>query len=246
MRFSSSTGIPDIPDTVGDANPRGMAVRFVLSEDGHKHTDIVCHSTAHFPMRTGEGFLEMLGAVGGGTIEKFLGDNPSALAFVQDPKPSPESFATQKYFSVTAFKLIDKTGKETYIRYRILPEAGVSTLSETDVASRSKTYLYDEIVDRLSKGSASFKLLAQIAEEGDVTDDNTKHWPEERKLVELGTIKLDSVEELAQSKKEEQRIIFDPIPRVEGVDVSADPLLDMRAAVYLISGKQRRAAPSTV
>ena len=30
--------------------------------------------------------------------------------------------------------------------------------------------------------------------------------------------------------------------RVEGVEASDDPLLDVRAAVYLISGKGRRAA----
>lgn len=222
-----------------------MATRFVLSEDGHKHTDIVAHSTAFFPMRTGEGFLQMLGAIGGGTIGKFLEENPSAAAFVQDPKPSPESFATEKFFGVTAFKLIDKNGNATFVRYRITPDAGYSALSEEQLASKSQTYLFDEIVERLSKDSASFKLLAQVAEEGDVTDDNTKHWPEDRKLVELGTIKLDSVEEPGESNKEEQRIIFDPIPRVEGVEASDDPLLDMRASIYLISGKERRAAPPT-
>jgi catalase len=28
---------------------------------------------------------------------------------------------------------------------------------------------------------------------------------------------------------EQQKIIFDPVPRVEGIDVSADPLFDPRA-----------------
>lgn len=188
----------------------------------------------------------MLGAIGGGTIGKFLEENPSAAAFVQDPKPSPESFATEKFFGVNAFKFVNGSGRVTFVRYRIVPDAGHATLSEEQVASKSQTYLFDEIVERLSKDSVSFKLLAQIAKEGDVTDDNTKHWPEERKLVELGTIKLDSVEEPSESKKDEQRIIFDPIPRVEGVEASDDPLLDMRAAIYLISGKERRAAPPTV
>ena len=242
VRFSSSTGIPDIPDTDANANPRGMATRFVLSEDGHKHTDIIAHSTAFFPMRTGEGFLSMLGAIGSGTIGKFLEDNPSAAAFVQDPKPSPVSFTTEKYYGVTAFKLVAKDGKGTYVRYQITPDAGYLALSENNLASKSKSYLFDELPERLSKGPASFKLHAQIAEDGDSTDDATKHWPDSRKLVELGTIKLDTIEEEEQSKQEQQRMIFDPIPRVDGVEPSADPLLDMRAAVYLISGKERRAA----
>ena len=245
VRFSSSTGIPDIPDTDANANPRGMATRFLLSEDGHKHTDIVAHSTAFFPMRTGDGFLKMLGAIGDGSIGKFLEDNPSAAAFVQDPKPFPVSFTTEKYFGVNAFKLINKDGKETYVGYRITPDAGYSVASDSDLGSMSKTYLFDELRERLSKEPASFKLHAQIAEDGDPTDDATKHWPESRKQVELGTIKLETVQADADSKKEQQRLIYDPIPRVEGIEPSADPLLDMRAAVYLISGKERRAAPAT-
>lgn len=40
---------------------------------------------------------------------------------------------------------------------------------------------------------------------------------------------------------EQKRIIYDPVPRyMEGVDVSDDPLLEVRTAVYLISGRIRR------
>ncbi|WPG99726.1 Hypothetical protein R9X50_00254500 [Acrodontium crateriforme] len=242
VRFSSSTGIPNIPDTDPNANPRGIAIRFVLSDDGHKHTDIVAHSTAFFPMRTGEGFLAMLKAIGDGSIGSFLEQNPSAAAFVNDPKPSPASFATEKYFGVNAFKFISEEGKATFVRYRIVPVAGVTTLSDADLASQSPTYLFDELPQRLSQGPIAYKVFAQIAEEEDVTDDATKHWPESRKQVELGTVKLTKVEPDESNDKEQKHIIFDPIPRVKGIEPSADPLLDMRAAVYLISGKERRAA----
>ncbi|KAI7287460.1 heme-dependent catalase [Hortaea werneckii] len=244
VRFSSSTGIPNIPDTDANSNPRGMAIRFVLGNAGHQHTDIIAHSTPFFPMRTGAGFLAMLDAIGRGTIGTFLAANPSAAAFVQDPKPSPKSFATERYYGVNAFKFISKDdgGRETYIRYRILPKAGLSHLSESELASKSPEYLFDELSTRISQGPVGFKLLAQVAEEGDPTDDATRHWPEERKIVELGTIRLDAVMPEEQSAKEQKRIIYDPIPRVEGIEPSADPLLEMRAAVYLISGKERRAA----
>src|SRR5436305_1940305 len=92
-RFSSSTGLPQIPDNDPNANPRGLAIRFHLAE--HVHTDIVSHSTDGFPTRTGQEFLEMLQAVAASSsskespspIEKFLGTHPAALAFVQTPKP---------------------------------------------------------------------------------------------------------------------------------------------------------------
>ena len=60
-------------------------------------------------------------------------------------------------------------------------------------------------------------------------------------MVELGTITLtDRVDDDAQEQK---KIIFDPIPRLDGIEPSDDPLLELRAAVYLISGRRRRAAP---
>ncbi len=42
---------------------------------------------------------------------------------------------------------------------------------------------------------------------------------------------------------EQKQIIFDPIPRLDGIEPSDDPLLELRAAVYLISGRRRRTAP---
>lgn len=247
MRFSNSTGIPNIPDNDGHADPRGLAVRFNL---GHRvHTDIISHSTPFFPSRTGAEFLALFKAIAAspdGTpspspIEQFLGANPKALAFIQAPKPAPTSYAKEPYFSVSAFKLIDKDGKETYIRYRFIPELGVETLEAEALKAKGPDYLQDEIKNRVAEsGSFSFKLVAQVAEPGDIVDDATEHWPETRALVELGNITVDSV--VADEAKEVKYIIFDPIPRVAGVEPSADPLLEMRAAVYLLSGRERRTA----
>jgi catalase len=41
---------------------------------------------------------------------------------------------------------------------------------------------------------------------------------------------------------ERQQLIFDPIPRVDGIETSADPLFEPRASIYLISGRRRGAA----
>lgn len=246
VRFSNSTGIPNIPDFDSNADPRGIAIRFQLGN--RKHTDIVSHSVPFFPTRTGEEFLEFLNAIASSppdaphpnNVEKFVGSHPSTLAFVQAPKPAPKSYATQQYFSVTAFKLIDAAGKETFIRYHIVPDAGVDTLDAETLKSKDADYLQTEIKERVKATPIGFKILAQVAEEGDVTDDATIHWPESRKVVELGSFKLDDV--LPDNAANQKYVIFDPIPRVQGVGPSDDPLLEMRAALYLLSGKQRRAA----
>ncbi len=246
VRFSNSTGLPAIPDNAPDANPRGLAIRFNLAE--HVHTDIVSHSTDGFPTRDGAEFLEFLKAAGASgpevpspkPIETFLGSHPSALKFVQTPKPFPSSLARETYFGVTAFRFTNAQGESFYGRYRIVPEAGNDYLGDDAVARLRPDYHYEELEHRVKQGPIRFRVFVQVAAPGDVTDDATIHWPEDRKLVELGTIELNSV--LPESLAEQKKIIFDPIPRVDGIEPSADPLLELRAAIYLLSGRERRSA----
>lgn len=77
-----------------------------------------------------------------------------------------------------------------------------------------------------------------------MTDNATVIWPEERRIVELGTLKVEKTLDEEESRVQQKQIIFDPIPRVDGVEASDDPLLEMRASIYLVSGKQRRADKS--
>jgi catalase len=247
-RFSDSTGIPLIPDNDPNANPRGLAIRFNLAE--HVHTDIVCHSTDGFPTRTGQEFLELLRAIAASDpskpspsptpIEKFLSTHPKALEFVQTPKPAPSSFARESYFGVTALRFTNKNGASRYGRFRVIPEAGNDHLDDAAVAARSANFLFDELAERIAKGPIKFRILVQLANDEDVVDDATIHWPEDRTLLELGTVVL--TEPVPDNEQEQKHIIFDPIPRVDGIDPSDDPLLELRAAVYLISGRRRRAA----
>jgi catalase len=244
VRFSDSTGIPLIPDSDPNANPRGLAIRFHLAE--HVHTDIVSHSTDGFPTRTGQEFLEFLRAVAStdpskpspSPIETFLGTHPKALEFVQTPKPAPSSFARESYFGVSAMHFTNENGVSRYGRYRIVPEAGNDHLD--DATARSANYLFDELAERIAKGPIKFRILVQLANEGDTSNDATVHWPEDRTLLELGTVVL--TEPVSDSDHEQKHIIFDPIPRVDGIDPSDDPLLELRAAIYLLSGRRRRAA----
>jgi catalase len=247
VRFSNSTGIPVIPDNDPNADPRGCAIRFYLAE--RVHTDIVAHSTNAFPARTGQDFLELLSAIAatdlshipGSPLEKYLGSHPAALAFVQTPKPPPSSFARESYFGLTAMRFLSKDGASHYGRYRLLPEAGNEHLDAAAVAAKGPNYLFEELEARVAKEPVKFKVVVQLAEEGDTVNDVTVSWPAGRKLVELG--RLSFTEPVLDEAHEQKNIIFDPIPRVDGIEPSDDPLLELRAAVYLLSGRRRRAAP---
>jgi catalase len=248
VRFSNSTGVPLIPDNDANANPRGLAIRFHLGE--HVHTDIVSHSTDGFPTRTGQEFLEFLHALAASSdpaqphpwpVEAYVDSHPSALAFVQAPKPAPSSFARETYYGVTAMHFTNKDGVSRFGRYRIIPEAGNDHLDDATVATKSPNYLFDELEERVAQGAIKFRVLVQLANDGDVVDDATIHWPDDRTVLELGTITL--TEPVPDNAHEQKTIIFDPIPRLDGIAPSEDPLLELRAAVYLISGRRRRAAP---
>jgi len=240
IRFSDGTGLPSIPDNAPDSNPHGLAIRFHLAD--HVHTDIVSHSTDGFPTHTGQEFLDFLRAVATGDPSAFLATHPAALAFVQTPKPSPASFAKEAYFGVTAFRFINQQGLARYGRYRIVPQAGVEHLDDATAKAKNANYLFEELTRRIAAGPISFDIHVQIANEGDIVNDATVHWPAHRPSVHFGTIVLTAK---APDDELHQRMIFDPIPRVDGIEPSDDPLLELRAAIYLLSGRRRRQAPAS-
>jgi len=246
VRFSDFAGVPTIPDNDQNANPNGIAIRFHLAE--HVHTDIVGHSADGFPTRTAEEFLEFLQAVrasGPGVpkpapIEVFLASHPAALQFVQMPKPFPVSFAKESFYAVNAYKFTDDIGAIRYGRYLIRPDGGGEHLTQEAAAAKPVDYLFEEIKDRLAEGPVKLHIAVQLAAAGDTVDDSTVRWPEDRPQVEFGTIELK--EAVANNDAEQRFIIFDPIPRVDGIESSGDPLLEPRAALYLMSGRRRRAS----
>ena len=246
-RLSDFAGIPTVADNDPQgAGPRGFAVRFHLAE--HVHTDIIGHSVDNFPVRTAEGLVEFLNAVIAtdpkgphpNAIEQFLGAHPAALTFVQIPKPIPTSFAKESFFAVSAFRFTNTDGISRYGRYRVLPAAGNEYLDETAAAARSPNFLFEEIRERIGKEPVRFRVAVQLAQDGDIIDDATVRWPEQRTQLAFGEISLQEI--AANNASEQQHIIFDPIPRVDGIEASADPLFEPRANIYLMSGRRRRAA----
>jgi catalase len=244
VRFSDSTGLPTIPDNDPKANPRGLAIRFHLAD--RVHTDIIGHSTDGFPTRTGQEFLEFLRAAAASDpskpspspVEVFLGTHPAALAFVQTPKPSPSSFAKEAFFGVTALRFINKAGVARHGRYRISPEAGIEHLDEAAAKGKDANYLFDELTHRIAAGLIRFDITVQVAGERDIVDDATIHWPKDRPLIRFGAVVLNA--QAPDNELQQKQIIFDPIPRVDGIEPSDDPLLELRAAIYLLSGRRRR------
>jgi catalase len=245
VRFSDSTGLPNVPDNdPQQSGPRGIAVRFHIGD--HAHTDIVAHSTNGFPVRTGEEFVEFLRAAAAFSAGKpeamgaFLASHPSARRFVEAPKPIPTSFTREAFFAVSAFKFTNAQGASRHGRFRIRPEAGTEYLTDAEAARKSANFLFEEIGPRLAQGPARLGVFVQMAADGDDVTDASVTWPDSRAEIPFGTITLTA--RVDDQQPERRRIIFDPVPRVDGIDSSGDPLTEVRSALYLLSGRRRRAA----
>ena len=245
VRYSDSTGLPNIPDNdPARSGPRGIALRFHL--DDHLHTDIIAHSFDGFPVRTGEEFLEFLraaAAAGAGrpeAIGAFLPAHPNAKRFVEAPKPIPTSFAREAFFAVTAFKFTNSSGVHRLGRFRIRPDPGTEYLSDNEAAAKSPNFLFDELGARLATQPVKLAIFVQMAEPADDVTDASTTWPAGRAEIPFGTITLTA--RVDDQAPERRKIIFDPLPRVEGIDPSGDPLTQVRADLYLLSGRRRRTA----
>ncbi|KAL6872910.1 catalase [Trichoderma novae-zelandiae] len=239
-RFSLFTGIPDLPSTDPAATPHGLAVRFLIG-DGVK-SDIVCQSSPFFPANTGEGVLAVFKSIRDNKIEEYVGTHPEAVPFFTEDRKTPKHWGTQSFYSINAFKFINAAGGSVFVRYRWVPVAGKHVLTPDELASKGPSFLFDELPGVFAQGPIRFKLVAQVAEEGDVTGDCTQRWPEDRKLVELGELSLTKVAEKEDLPPQKETIMYNVIPGVQGIEPSDDPIIAARGKVYATSGQTRRQA----
>ena len=243
VRFSNGTGLPTMPDADRHASPHGIAIRFNLP-DGST-TDIVSISANSFPVATPEDFLALLQAISqsGPTtpkptpVEKFLGSHPAAAKWVSTPRPAPVSFGTLAFYGINAFKFTNAEGISQYARYQIVPVAGEQALSDADASKATPNYLMEELPTRIAQGPVKFRILAQLAKEGDPINDPSIAWPSDRIVVELGTLSLTTT--VKDQVNIQKALLFNPVGLPDGIEPSDDPILLARFPTYAVSFGQR-------
>jgi catalase len=168
-------------------------------------------------------------------FDRFLAAHPAALpAFAS--AATPDSFADEEYRSLSAFILVNASGKRQPVRFMMSPQKVVH-LDPADAAKRSPDFLFNELSGRLKPGPQTFHLKAQLAEAGDPTNDATKAWPAERKVVDLGVLTIDKI--VPDSAKAEKALLFLPGQLAEGIEASDDPLTAIRDSTYAASFSRR-------
>jgi catalase len=243
IRFSDFTGIPDIPDNIGDANPRGLGIKFRAGGDADM--DVVTHSFNGVPTATADEFGVLLRAIASSgpgaakptSLDKFLESHPVVKTFLTTQNPPPVSYATTAYFGVNSVAFVNARNELHFVRYRFVPEAGEHYLDEATRKSMGPNYLSEEIARRVAAAPVRFDWYAQLAGSGDKIEDPSIAWPGTRTLVKLGTI---SVERIAPNQATaDKSLLFMPGTFPNGIE-AADPMLAVRNAAYPVSFSERQ------
>jgi catalase len=243
VRFSNGGGLPDMPDTHPSYRTRGMAIKFHLPNGSD--TDIVSISNDRFPVSNGEDFLALLKAIAATApdtpkptpLESFLSTHPATAAAVAVPQPIPVSYATLPYHGLNAFKFTNAAGVTKFGRYIIVPEAGESYLKDDEAAKLPPNFLSDRVREQIKTAPVRFKLLVQLAGDGDPITDAAAKWPDSRPTVALGEIAIAMAD--PDSLGHEKKLLFVPTNVTPGIAPSDDPLITLRAQAYGVSFGRR-------
>ncbi|WP_426139627.1 catalase family peroxidase [Pseudomonas sp. DWP3-1-2] len=240
-RFALPTGNPYSPDSAVPL--RSMALRFTQANGQQWRTGM--NAMPVFPVSTPEAFYELMqaqapdpatGKPDPAKPAAFFASHPESAAFlawVKTAKPSA-SYATETYTSVNAFYLINAGGERQAVRWKMVP------VDQPTVASPppdAKDYLEPDLDGRLASGPLRWDLMITLAEPGDPVSDASKQWPGERRVVNAGTLVIDSTQ--PQVDGDCRDINFDPLVLPAGIAGSEDPLLAARSAAYAASYQRR-------
>lgn len=240
-RFAIPGGNPYAPD--GSVPIRSFALRFNLADGQQWRTGM--NSSPVFAVATPQAFYEQVlasrpdpatGKPDPAKLAAFFAAHPETAAFrawAKAARPSA-SFATENYYSLNAFYLIDSAGQRHAVRWRVVPEASDDQPAH---AANDSNYLTRDLQQRLAQAPLRWHLLLTLAAPGDPTNDATKAWPADRATVDASTLVIER--EQAQDSGDCRDINYDPTVLPRGIAISDDPLLPARSAAYANSYLRR-------
>ncbi len=100
--------------------------------------------------------------------------------------------------------------------------------------SNNGNHMEDELVNHLKNGPIRFNLMMQLAQPGDIINDSTQEWPDNREKLCIGTLSI-----LERRPDNAEPHVFDPTVVPDGLQCSDDPVLRFRGAAYSESAKRR-------
>ncbi|KEF42457.1 MAG: protein SrpA [Cyanobium sp. CACIAM 14] len=250
-RFSLAGGKPKAPDTT--RNPRGLGLQFQLS--GEQPLNMAMISTPVFGAATPRTFHDNMialapdpatGKPNPEAVKAFRAshpDNQAQSAFLATNNP-PVSYATSSYYSLHAFRFINRANRSTLVRWQFVPHDGEQRLTAEALASGPANFLEQRLLERTKQGPVKWDLVLTLGRPGDVENDPSVAWPEDRTRVTVGTLTLTAATPQADGSC--GAVVFDPLVLGDGIQPTDDPVLQARSEVYGLSYARRSAESSAV
>lgn len=252
VRLSNGSGNPYVPDKrPGNRGAvLGLAVRFALAS-GDYSTWAAANIEA-FPARSAEEFISLTrlqrsnqrtGKPRAAHLLAFLLHHRDLLpAFKNMHRLRPtESFATTRFNGLHTYYLVAADRKKRAFRYSWVPDAGYQGLSVRALLEWPPQYLISEIKQRPSAGwTLEFTLenhdspLHHDANRLSADEAGPRSKGGERMIA--GRLELVKPFEDQASV---ENLLFDPTKVVPGIELSDDPILHLRSAVYAVSLERR-------
>jgi catalase len=242
-RFSAPGSDPERPDT--NSKVRSFALQLALPR--HEQWRTAMNSAPIFAVRTPKAVFDQLAAQAPDAsghkdpakMAAFLRAHPEAQAFNAwvDAHPPSSAFFNATYFSIDAFRFVDRRGSTRYVRWRVVPDTPYQTIrADTE---GDPDFLEHDLVEQLEHGPLRWHLMISVAKAGDPVDDATRQWPAERDRdsIDAGTLVIDRAQ--SQIDGPCRDINFDPLVLPQGIEASNDPLLAARSSVYAVSFNRR-------
>ena len=243
-RFSLAGGNPKAPDTARSA--RGMALQFRLP-GGALH-QMALLNTPMFGAAQPQTFLALMQAMqpdpltGKPDPEKLKAfkvaypDNRAQAEFLNNHNP-PASYAQSSYWGIHTFRFVAADGKQTAVRWRFVPQDGEMRLSDEELKQVGANFLERQLIERVEVGPVRWDMLVTFGQPGDVENDPTQLWSQDRLEFKAGTLSLNKV--TPQAGAECEAINFDPMVMADGIAPSDDPVLRFRSQAYAVSFGKR-------
>lgn len=249
-RFAVAVGKPFVPDN--ETEVRSMALSFRPAGGEEWRTGM--NDIPVFPVSTPKEFWELLvantpdpatGKPDPARLKAFFAANPDAARAVKAIKSRPFSsgFANADYNSLDAFRLVNRAGVSTPVRWSMKASDAFAAETPQQAATQDKNYLFDALIARLRQGPLQWHLVVTIGEPNDSTSDATMPWPDNRARIDVGTLTINHIE--AEAPGNCRDVNFDPLVLPSGIEPSDDPLLSARSAAYSTSFRRRAGEPKT-
>lgn len=231
-RLSIAGNNPTAPDL--KAPVRSLALSFAMSRT--EQWRLAMNTPPVMAVADPHTFYQQIQAIQAGpeTIKQFFAAHPESNEFLKwaVQYQASGSFASETYYSINAFYLINDDKDQQAVRWAMQPTVAVAAGDLTGPDA-----LQQEITARVGREDVVFDWVFTLAEAEDDENNPTKAWPSSRKQINAGQIVITDTK--PQLEGDCHEINFDPLVLPNGIKATADPILRARSAAYAESYRRR-------